>query len=182
MLTLWEESYDQPGQHIKKKDITLSTKICLVKAMIFPVIIYGCELDYKEIWAQKNWCLWTVVLEKILESPLDCKVIQPVHHKGDQFWVIIGRTDVEAETPILWPPDGKSWLTGKRPWHWERLRAGGEGDDRGCNGWMTSLTQWTWVWVDSRSWWWSGRPGVLRFMGSQRVAHDWVTELNWIPV
>ena len=122
--------------------------------------------------------LLTVVLEKTLEGPLDCKEIQPVHPKGGQSWVFIGRTDVEAETPILWLPDGKSWLL-KRPWFGERLRAGGEGDDRGWDGWMASPSQWTWVWVDSGSWWWTGRPAVLRFMVSQRVRHDWATELNW---
>jgi len=73
------------------------------------------ELDYKESWASKNWCFWTVVLEKTFESPLDCKVIQPVHPKGNQSWIFIGRTDVEAETPILWPPDVKNWFTGKDP-------------------------------------------------------------------
>ena len=83
------------------------------------------ELDYKEGWAPKNWCFWIVVLEKTLESPLDCKEIQPVHPKGNQSWIFIRRTDVEAETPIFWPPDLK------RPWCWERLRAGEEGDDRG---------------------------------------------------
>ena len=134
------------------------------------------ELDYKESWLQKNWCFWTVVLEKTLKSPLDCKEIQPVHPK-DQYWVFIGWTDVEAETPLLWPPDAKSHLKG--PWCWERLKAGGEGDNRGWDGWMASLTQWTWVWVNFRSWWWTGRPGVLRFMGSQRVGRDWATELNY---
>ena len=137
------------------------------------------ELGHKEGWELKNWCFWTVVLEKTLESPLDCKEIQPVHSKGVQSWVFFGRTDVEAETPIFWLPDAKSWLIRKDPWCWERLRAGGEGDGRGCDGWMASLTWWTWVWVDSRSWWWAGRPGVLWFMWSQRVGHDWVTELNW---
>ena len=136
------------------------------------------ELDYKESWAAKNWWFWTVVSEKTLESPLDCKEIQPVHPKGDQSWVFIGKTDVEAETPTL-----ASWckeLTHlKRPWCWERLRAGGEGDDRAWDGWMASPTQWTWVWVSSGSWWWTGRPGVLQFMGSQRVGYNWATELNW---
>ena len=99
--------------------------------------------------------------------------------KGDQSWVFIGRTDVEAETPILWPPDVKSWLIWKRPWCWEGLGAGGEGDNRGWDGWMASPTQWTWVWVVSGSWWWTGRPGVLQFMGLQRVGYDWATELNW---
>ena len=130
-------------------------------------------MDYKESWAPKNWCFWTVVLEKTLESPLNCMEIQRIHPKGDQSWVFIVRTDAEAETPIL-------WLTHlKRPWCWERLRAGGEGDDRGWDGWMVSPTQWTWVWVNSRTWWWTGRPGMLQSMGPQRVGHDWATELNW---
>ena len=98
---------------LKSRDITLPTKVRLVKAMVFPVIMYGYELDYKESRTPKNWCFWTVVLEKTLESPLDCKEIQPVHPKGDQSWVFIGRTDAEAETPKLWPPDGKNWLIGK---------------------------------------------------------------------
>ena len=136
------------------------------------------RLDYKKSWAQKNWCFWTVVLEKTLESLLDCKEIQPVHPKGDQSWMFIGKTDVEAETNTvaIWCEELTHW---KRPWCWERLRAGGEGDDRGWDGWMASPTQWTWVWVDSRSWWWTGRSGMLEFTGSQRVGHDWVTELNW---
>ena len=112
--------------------------------------------------------------ERTLASPLNCKEIQPVHPKGDQSWVFIGRTDAKAESPILWPSHVKSWLIGK-DWGWEGLRAGGEGDNRGWDGWMISLTRWTWVWVNSRSWWWTGRPGMLQFMGSQRVGHDWAT-------
>ena len=134
------------------------------------------DLDHKESRALKNWCFWTVVLEKTLESPLDCKEIQPVHPKGNQSWIFIGRTDAEAETPILWPPDSKNWLIW-RPWCWERLKWG-ERDDRGWDCWMASLTQWTWVLVNSRSWWWTGRPGMLQFRGSQRVGHDWATELR----
>ena len=122
--------------------------------------------------APKNWCFWTVVLQKTLESPLHCKEIQPVHSKGDRSLVFIGRTDAEAETPILWPPYVKNWLIG-RPWCWERLTAG-EGGCRGWDGWMASPTLWTCVWVNSGSWWWTGRPGVL-----QRAGHDWATELNW---
>ena len=100
----------------KSRDITLPVKAHLVKAMVSPVVMYGCwELNHKESWAPKNWCFWTVVLEKTLESPLDCKKIQPIHPKGDQSWVFIGRTDVEAETPILWPLDARSWLFGKDP-------------------------------------------------------------------
>ena len=137
------------------------------------------ELDYKESWGQKNWWFWTMVLEKTLEGPLDCKEIQPVHPKGNQSWIFIGRTDAEAETPILWPSDAKNWLIVKDPDAgkvWAQEEKGTTEDEI---GWMASATQWTWVWVDSRSWWWTGRPGMLRSMGSQRVRHDWVTELNW---
>ena len=142
--------------------------------MVFPVVRYGCES-----WAPNNWCFWTVVLEKTLESPLDCKEIQPVHSKGAQSWVFFGRTDAKAETPVLWPPHVKSWLIG-RDWCWEGLGAGGEGDHRGWDGWMASLTQWTRVWVNSGSWWWTGSPGMLQFMGSQSRTQlsDW-TELSW---
>ena len=101
-----------------------------------------------------------------------------MHSEGDQPWDFFGRNDAKAKTPVLWPPHAKSWLIGK-DWYWEGLGAGGEGDDRGWDGWMASLTWWTWVWVNSRSWWWTGRPGVLRFMGSQRVGHDWATDLIW---
>ena len=136
------------------------------------------ELDYKEIWVPKNQWFWTVVLEKTLESPLDYKEIQPVHLKRDQSWVFIGRTDAESETPILWPPDVKSWLIWKDPDAGKDWRQEEKGTT-GWDSWMASLTQWTWVWVNSGSWWWTGRSGVLRFMGSQRVGHDWATELNW---
>ena len=157
---------------LESRDIILSTKVRLVKAMVFSSShVWMWELDFKENWAQKNWCFWTMVLKKNLESPLNYKEIQPVHPKGDQSWVFIGRTDVETETPILWLPDAKSWLSWKE-------RAGGEGEDRGWDGWMASLTRWTRVSVNSGSWWWTGKPGVLQFMGSQRVGHDWATELN----
>ena len=139
------------------------------------------ELDCEEGWAPKNWCFWTVVLEKTLESPLECKKIQPVHPK-DQLWMFLGRIDAEAETPTLWPPHVKSWLIGEDPDARRDWGAGGEAGDRGWDGWMASLTRWTWVWVNSASWWWTGRPGVLRFMGSQRVGHDWATELNWLAI
>ena len=137
------------------------------------------ELDYKESWTWKNWCFWTVVLEKTFESPLNCKEIQPVQPKGNQSWIFIGRTDAEAEnsnTLATWCKELTYW---KRPWCWERLKAGGEGDDRGWDGWMASPTQWTWVWVSSGSWWWTGRPSVLQPMGSQTVGHSWATEINW---
>ena len=142
------------------------------------------ELDCEEGWAPKNWCFWTVVLEKTLESCLDSKEVQPVYPKGDQSWIFIGRTDAKAETPILWwSIDANTWCKElihlKRPWCWKRLKAGGEGDDRGWDCWMTSPTQWTWVWVSSGSCWWTGKPGVLQSMGSQRVRHNWATEMGW---
>ena len=135
----------------------------------------SCWLIWQEIFSFHKDIL-NQVLEKTLESPLDCKEIQPVHSKGDQPWDLFGRNDAKAETPVLWPPHAKSWL-----WCWEGLGAGGEGDDRGWDGWMASLTRWTWVSVNSRSWCWTGRPGVLRFMGSQRVGHDWAkwSDLIW---
>ena len=120
-----------------------------------------------------------VVLEKTLESPLDCKEIHPVHSEGDQPWDFFGRNDAKTETPVLRPPHAKSWLIGKDSDAGRDWGAGGEGDDRGWDGWIASLTRFTWVWVNSGSWWWIGSPGLVRFMGSQRVGHDWATELNW---
>ena len=131
----------------------------------------------------KNWCFWTVVLEKTLESPLDCKEIQPVHPKGNQLWILIGRTDAEAETPILWPPDAKSQLTGKKSWCWERLKAKEE-NGRGWNDLIASLTQWTWVWANSGREWRTGKPGVMQSMGpskSHTQLSDWtVTTMNTV--
>ena len=170
----------RPNNILKSRDITLPTKVCLVKAYCFSSgHVWMWELDCEESWVPKNWCFSPMVLEKTLKSPLDCKEIQLVHPKGDQSWLFFGRTDAEAETPVLWPPHAKSWLIGKDPDPGRDWGAGGEGDDRGWDGWMASLTRWAWVWVDSRSWWWTGRPGMLQFTGSQRVGHDWVTELNW---
>jgi len=140
------------------------------------------ELDYKESWGPKNWCFLTVVLEKTLESPLNCKKIKPVHPKGDESWIFIERTDAEPETPILWPPECEEPTHWKRPLLWERLKTGDEGDDRGWDDWMASLTQWTWVWASCRSWWWTGKPDMLQSMRSQRVRYDSVTESNWIIV
>ena len=140
------------------------------------------ELDCEESWVPKNWCFWTVVLEKTPESPLDCKEIHPVHFEGDQPWDYFGRNDAKAETPVLWPCDMKSWLIGKDSDAGRDCGQEEKMDNIGWDGWMASLTQWTWVWVISGGWWWTGRPGVLRFMGSQRVGHDWVTELNWMKI
>ena len=114
MLTPWKKSYDQPRQHIKKQRHYFANKDLSSQSCCFSSShVWRWELNYKESWVPKNWCLWTVVLEKTLESPLDCKEIQLVHPKGDQSWVFTGRTDVEAETPILWPPDVKNWLIWK---------------------------------------------------------------------
>ena len=140
--------------------------------------IWMWELDCKESWGPKNWCFWAVVLEKTPESPLDCKEIQPVHPKGDQSWVFIGRTDAEAETPILWPSDVKNWQTGKEPdpgKHWRQEEKGTTEDE--VVGWHHQL--------DAHEF--EQAPGVgdaqesdvLQSMGSQRVRHDWSTELNW---
>ena len=123
--------------------------------------------------------LWTVVLETTLENLLYCKEIQAVHPKN-QSWIFIGRTDGYQS----WNSSTLAMLCQelthlKRPWCWERLRVIGEGDNRGWDGWMASLTQSTWVWVNSGSWRWTGRPDVLQSMGSQRVRHNWATELNW---
>ena len=133
------------------------------------------ELDYKESCVPKNWCFWTVVLKNTLESPLDCKEIQPVHPKGDKSWMFIGSTDAEAETPILWSPDAKNWLIWKDPdagKDWEREKKGTTEDE--VVGWHHCH----YVWASSGSWWWIGKPGVLQSMVSQRVGHNRVTELT----
>ena len=162
----------------------MPSKFCLIKVLSHQSSgfssghVWMWELDYKESWALKNWCIWTVVLEKTLESPLDSKEIQPIHTKGNQSWIFIGRTDAEAETPTLWPADAKNWLIWKDP------NAGKDWsqEEKGKTGWDDWMAcQWTWVWVNSRSWWWTGKAGVLQSMGSQRVRHDRETELNWTP-
>ena len=157
MLTPWKESYDQPRQHIIKQRHYFANKGPSSQGYGFSSgHVWMWELDYKESWVLKNWYFWTEVLEKTLGSPLDSKEIQSVHPKGNQSLMFFGRTDAETETPILWPPDEESSLIWKIPWCWGRLKTGGEGDDRRWDGWVASPTQWTWVCVNSRSWWWTG--------------------------
>ena len=152
MLAPWKEIYDKPRQHIKKQSYYFTNKGLYKQSYDFSSShVWMWELDYKQSWAQKNFCFWSVVLEKTLESPLDCKKIQPVHPKGNQSWIFIGRTHAEAESPILWPPDTKNQLIGKDP-GWERLKAGGEGDNREWDDCMASPTQCTWIWASSRNW------------------------------
>ena len=133
------------------------------------------ELDYKESWVPKNWCYWTVVLQKTLENPLDCKEIKSVHPKGNKSWHWKDWCwSWNSNTLATWCEELTHW---KRPWCWERLKAGGEGDDRGWDGWMASQTRWTWIGESSRSWWWTGKPGVLQSLWRQRVEHT--EQLSW---
>ena len=160
-------------------------KVRLVKAMVFPVVMYGCEnwsINKAECWridAFELWC-WRRLLRVPWTARRPTQSILKEISPGCSLEGLI--LNLKLQYLATWCEE----LTHlKRPWCWERLRAGGEGDDRGWDGWMASLTRWTWVWVDSGSWWWTGRPGVLWFMGLQRVGHYWVTKLNWtelIPI
>ena len=172
-----KKSYDKPRQCIKKQRYHFAYKCPHSQSYDFSSSHeWMWEWDHKEGWAPKNLCFWTVVLEKTLESPLDYKEIQPVHPKGNQSWLFIGRTDAEAEAPIFWPPDGEELTHWKRPWCWQRLKTGGEGDNRGRDGWMALLTQWTWIWASSGREWRTVKPGVLQSVRSQRVRHDLATK------
>ena len=174
------KSYDQPKQHIQKQRHYFANKGPSSQGNVFSSgHVWMWELDYKESWVPKNWYFWTVVLKKTLESPLDSWEIQPVHPKGDQSWLFIGRTDAEAEALILWPHDVKNWLIWKDPhagkdWRREKKRVTEDEMVR----WHQRLNGHE-FWVNFRSWWWTGKPGVLQSVGSQRAGHDWVTELNW---
>ena len=173
----WKESYEQPRQHIKKQRLYFANKGPSIQGYGFSSgHVWMWELDHIERWAPKNWSFWTVMLEKTLESPLDCKQIQPVHPKGDQSWVFIGRTDAKVETTILWPMRVDSLektlmlggIGGRRRRGRQRMR------------WLDGITNsMDMSLINSGSWRWTRRPGVLRFMGLQRVGHDCVTELNW---
>ena len=166
MLAPWKKSYDQPRQHIKKQKHYFANRSPYSQSYgLSSSHVWMWKLDQKEGWAPKIWCFWTVVLEKTLESPLDCKEIKSLNPNRNQCWIFIGRTNSEAETWILWPPDGKNWLINK-DLMLERLKRGGEGDDGGWDGWMVSLTQWTWVCAISGRWWRTGKPGMMQSMGS----------------
>ena len=171
----WRKSYAQPRQHIKRRDIALLTKVHLVKAMVFPVVMYGCESwSIKKLTAEKLMLLncgvgedpWeSLRLQGDQTSQSSRKSVLNIHWM-DWYW------SWNSKTLATWWEELTHW---KRPWCWERLKAGEEGDERGWDGWMASLTRWTWVWISYGSWWWTGKPGVLQFMGS----HEWANELNW---
>ena len=165
-----------PGSVLKKQRHYFANKGLSSQRYAFSTShVWMWYLDDKESWAQKNWCFWTVVLEKTLESPLDSKEIQPVHPKGDQSWIFIGRTDAEAETPILWPSDGKNWLIGKDPDAGKDWRQEEKGTKR--MRWLDSITNL--MSLSSGCWQWTGKPGMLQSMASPRVRHDWATVMNW---
>ena len=163
---------------LKSRDITLPTKAHLVKAMVFPVVTHVCESwtikksQCRRIYAFELWC-WKSFLRVPWTARRSNQSILKEISTGCSLVGLILKLKVQYFGHLMRRADSL-----KKPWCWERLRAGGKGDDRGRDGWMASLTQWTWVWVDSGSWWRTGRPGVLRFMGSRRVGHDWTTELN----
>ena len=182
MLALWKKGYDQPRQHIKKQRHYFANKGLSSKSYGFSIShVWMWELDCEEGWALKNWCSWTVVLEKTLESPLDFKEIQPANAKGNQSLVFIGRTDAEAETPILWPSDKKNWVTEKDPdarKDWRQEEKGMTNEMVGRHHWLDGHEFEQALGVGDGS---TGKPGVLHSTGSQRVRHDWETELNWTP-
>ena len=178
MLASWKESYDQPRQHIKKQRQYFANKSLSSQGYGFSSShVWMWELNYKEIWAPKNWCFWTVVLEKTLESPLDCKEIQTVHPKGDQSWVFIGRTDAEAETPILWPPHAKSWLIGKAPddgRDWGQEEKGTTEDEMA--GWHHRLNGHEFEWTPGDG---DGQGGLACCDSWGRKELDTTERLNW---
>ena len=173
MLATWKKSYDQPRKHIKKQRHYFANKGPSSQSYGFSSShVWMLELDHKESWALKNWWFWTVVLENTLESALDCKEILPVNPKGNQSWIFIGKDwcwSWNSNTLATWCEELTHW---KRPWFWERLRAGREGGNRGWDGWMPSPTQWIWVWANSGRWWRTGRPGMVQFLTSQSDMSD----------
>ena len=178
MFAPWKKSYDWPRQNVKKQSHYFANNFRLVKAMVFPIVMYGCESwTIKKADSQKNdaFDLW---LEKTLESHLDYKEIQSVNPKGHQPWILIGRLMLKLKLQyfghLMRRTDSleKTLMPGKIEGRRRR-------DNRGWDGWMASPIQWTWVWAGTENWWWTGKPVVLQSTGSQRVRHDW---LNWTEV
>ena len=167
---------------LKSRDIILPTKVCLVKAMVFPVVMCGCEswtikkAECRRIDAFELWC-WRRLLGVPWTARRSNQSILKEIRPGCSLEGLMLKLKLQSFGHLMQRADSFEMTV-----FWERLEAGGEGDDRGWDGWMTSLTQWTWVWVDSGNWWWTGRPGMLWFMGSQSVRHNWETELNWIDM
>ena len=174
MLAPWKQSYNQTRQHIKKQKYQYFADkgLCSQSYGFATTHVWMWELDNKEGGTPKNWYIQIVML-KTLEIPLDSNEIKQLSPKGNQLWMFTERT--EAEAPIHWPSDVKSWLIGK-DWCWETFSAGGEGDDRGWNGWMVSPIQWTWVWVNSGRLWRTGNPGMSQSMESQIFQYNWATD------
>ena len=178
MLALWKKSYDQPRQHIKKQRYYFTNKGPSSQSYGFSSShVWMWKLDYKEIWAPKNWCFWTVVLEKTLESPLDCRrsnhsILKEISPELSLTWLML-KLKLQYFSHLMWRTDSLEKTLMLHKIEGRRRR-----DDRGWDGRIASLTQWTWVRVKSGSWRWTGRPGVLQSMGSQRVGHDWATELK----
>ena len=179
MLTPWKKSYDQPRQHIKNQRHYYASKGPSSQGYGFPVVMYGCEswtVRKAECWridAFELWCWRRLLRVPWIARRSNQSILKEISLKCSLEGLML---TLKLLTLVTWCEE----LTHlKRPWCWERLKVGGEGDDRGWDCWMSSLNQWTWACVSSRSWWWTGRPGVLQSMGSQRVEHDWVTELNW---
>ena len=177
--TYKEEAITNLGSILKSRDITLPTKVHLVKAMVFPVVVYGCEsrtvkkAERRKMDTFELWC-WRRLLRVPWTSRRSNQSILKEISPGCSLERLRLKLKLQYFGHLKWRADSLE------NWCWERLKVEGEGDDRGWwDGWVASPTQWTWVWVDSRSWWWTARPGMLQFMGLQRVGHDWVTELNW---
>ena len=181
MLALLKKSYDQPRQHIKKQRHYFANKGPSSQSYGFSSShIWMWELDHKESWTLKNWCFLTVELEQTLESPLNCKEIKPANPQGNQSWIVIGRIDAKAEAPTPWPVDAKNWFIGKDPnpgKDWRQEERGRTKDK--MVGWSNTNSMDMSLYASSGSWRWTGKPGMLQSMGSQKVRHDWVTELNW---
>ena len=178
MLASWKKSCEKPNSILKSRDITMPTKVRLVKAMVFPVVIYGCESwTVKKAERQRidafELCCWRRLLRVPWTARISHQSIVTEISPDYSLEGLMLKLKLEYLGHLMWRTNPLEKIL-----CWERLKAGGEGDDRGWDGWMASLGQWTWIWASSRSWWWIGRPGMLQSMGLQRVGHDWVSELN----